>query len=358
MLRSRSRFLVVLLLICLLGLSTGLAARLMWGQKPRVLLEPRRLLLAQDPLEGEKVNVNLVLRNDSHRHISVLRAAASCACMEMKTWGGQHLVKPQSLPPSSAMPWQLQIDTMNRAGLQHFRVMVECEDKGKVFPVTSDIEIRVRPGMRVEPSALVLGEIQAGQVSESEFMVLDAFPDPGTEIVECRSSDAERLAVRLERANAAETTLGSSDTRVTVRYRGHISCSPMENGRLYHDWITLVPRGAERSPVTLPVIYRTTESEYSLVPSTLVFSPSNLGQKCHREVLCFLRQGVNPTIEVLRKPEYVQVAVRDRSATTKVIEVTCMVPEKVESAFDGKVVFGADANSKPVCSLRIKFLPQ
>lgn len=346
----------LIIAISLLGLFVGVALQHWLSTERSVVLEPRKVVLTQDPLEGEVVKVPLVLRNDTNRPVSVVRSAGSCGCMDATVRAGHPLLKGTTLATGGTMPWLLEINTTGYVGKRHFTFGVDCLSDGKHVVVASEIEMNVRPGMRIEPSTLIFSDAAAGHPVKSEFMVLDALPDPGTKISKCVSSAPNRLKVSLEHVAASEMKYGN-EVRLKARYRGIVSYTPPQGRRLSHDWITLVPKGGRGAGRTaIAVVCSTRQPLYSMVPQSLVLVSSVSARKYRREFRCIVRDDAKRPLRVQSKPEWLEVTIRELDSTTVAIDILAFIGAGQEQPSGTKVVFSAGMENEPVLTLPVRLV--
>ncbi len=361
MIVTRNRLWIGILLVSLglFGLSIGIVLRNSLSSKRSLVLEPTKVVLTEDPLEGEFVEIPLVLRNYSNRRVSVIRWVESCGCIDATVRGGRPLLANTSLPSDGVMPWKMVVDTRGYVGTRRLRFGVECLDNGKHILVTSELEMTVRPGMLIEPRQLFFSDVEAGHPVKGEFMVLDALPDPGTEILKCVSSAPSRLSVSLKRVDDhANVTYGGSNS-VKVRYRGVVSYRPPERRRLVHDWISIVPKrdDSSTSGTAIAVVCSTRQPSYELVPRSLVLDSSIRARKCRRELRCFLRDDAKQPLRVYSKPDWLEVSIRELHSGTVAIGITASMGAGQGQRSVSDVVFSAGTENKPVLTLPVKLAP-
>lgn len=255
---KRLRLAIILIAVATSGVIARIAYRVHTSERNSsaqpLVCEPSAITLARDPLETEKVTVNLQLKNTSEETTTITEAVASCGCTDLVTTGGIPFDSPIELRPGEVMPWQATIDTTYRIGSQVIYVSFSGKSKGREVSAQSAIRFFVRSGWRVRPQQLSFTELSSADTAKATIDVYDAYPDPGIRIKRIVTSHPNlRVSLRTPGTDSTEF-LHFRGHALKKRYEVRLSYRPDFRFGSTHEFITLIPSNKHQRAIEIPII--------------------------------------------------------------------------------------------------------
>lgn len=342
-----------------LGFLCHLALRYWGANEAKVAFEPQIIEVSEAVSEGEEVEVDLALVNDSNSAVMLEYIQKSCGCLELLTEDGESVKAPRRLECDERLRFRAVLTTTGLSGNRAYGVTALGSLVGNRHPFRTEarVNVRVIGGLRPDPDRIVMYDALPGQEAKAEIRILDGHPWPGVKLKEVRYSDPDAMHGVLERLPFEENPSPAYHLFVP-RYKLHLRYQVPTGEDGGEESIEFVPEDATKPAFEVPVIWYCSSPKYRLWPRALVMDVSVLKGVVHRSVRCTTDETAAEqlaSIAVVARPDYVQVRlVRDEPGAIG-IELDVDM-DKATTSGATQVVFGDPQTNEQAFVLPVRLI--
>ena len=312
----------------------------LWRSRPAIQLTPEFVIAEGIAAEGETVSVPIMLSNHSRHPFLISDVKATCGCTGLYA-DNERLAAGRVIAARSSLLLKLRNNTTRRPGVNEYQVAVLGSFQGNKDEVTITARARfqVDGGLRANPPEVFLSDAIPGNTMTTEVTLFDGSHDQPLKLDQTVLSNPQQMGVRLTPvAPPTEVTEGQR-APFTERYRCEIKFTSSDTSLNERGYVEFRPSDRRFSPLRVPIVLRKREAPLSFPSATLVVPLDSDEEFVRRIVPYRLRGDVQRTINVISKPEAVQVDVGASNVVPRTITVI-MPTDKMARLLPFDVIVG------------------
>lgn len=352
-----------MLILIAAGLSVGAIAFEFVRPAPAamsVVLEPRSLEFVEAAFRNDHLKAQLTLRNDSTKPIHVVRASTSCLCTELTTRNKAPLTEPLTIPPGESIPLQASIDTSGGPGKRSVSISVFCSIDNQLTELSSSIQYVVALPLLIEPTAIVLNDVEPLSQHERTIEIYDSYPDRPCEIDQVTSSDPDRIKVSLDSgSNAIELRQHREIGAANMRHRYVLKVAyqaPVRDRDVVQDQIQLILNDDAKTQISMPVVCNFKRPAYEVHPSSLAVSLKST-LPVQRSLRYISRENPIPVLRLKSAPDFVKVEAPVVGKAGATIRLTIDRPPSETEPREHQIVFQQGNGDLPDIVVPLLLMP-
>lgn len=168
----------LIVIICGAGLAAGFALRASFSPSGSIAIYPSDVQFREARVQGEPIEVQFVLRNESNQPLTVTSLSTSCGCMVLSGASGS-VNPPFRIEVGATYPISLSIATNGRTGNQSFSLSVVAESsRGDALASQAVVRATIQSGLRAEPSLVAFRRVKPGSMNTATIKLVDRMALP------------------------------------------------------------------------------------------------------------------------------------------------------------------------------------